>query len=183
MSVLKDVVLSVGFDADQISDQLAFKFTSPDGQEPVHPTGLFEGEIYFCEGEVFHLRVIASGRKATFSSFQIVDCCLITRPKVVSAGAERTTRYAPPSPFTQQIGACQALVLDFTSEAAERGDRRFVTQDWKHTLDVGNALGRWELSLVMTVRIFRGVDMQEDIRVFSFDPETEVGSGRGKDLA
>lgn len=181
MSLSKDVTLTIGFDADQISDQLAFKFTSPDGQQPVHPTGLFEGEIYFCEGEIFHLQVIGSGRKDSFSAFQIVDLCLITRPMLVAIELGKTVRYASPSPFTQQIGASYAVPLDFTSDAIEILEKRLVTQDWKRTLNVGNAQGRWDMSLVMTVRIFRGPLLPDEIRVFSFDPETEVGSGRGSD--
>ncbi|GJI91261.1 hypothetical protein [Duganella hordei] len=181
MSILKDVMLTVGFDADQISDQLAFKFASTDGQQPVHPTGLFEGEIYFCQGEIFHIRVIGSGRQASFTGYQIIDCCVVTRPLVLQVQPGKTPRYAPPGPFTQQIGASYPLALDFTSDAVDDKKLRLVTQNWKHTLDVGNVLGRWEMSLLLTVRIFRGIDMQDEIRVFSFDPETEVGSGRGSD--
>lgn len=176
-----EVHLTVGFDADQTSDQLAFGFESSDGGDPNHPTGLFAGEIHFREGEIFHLAVTGSGRPATFRSFQIVDCCLITRPMIVNAGENRTTRYAVPSPFTQAIGASHALELDFTSSMTHTPELRLVTQHWKRTLDVGNTPGRWDMSLLLTVRIFRGEDRPDDIRVFSFDPETEVGSGRGKD--
>ena len=183
MSQPTDVTLTVGFDADQIGDRLASSFASSDGPDPNHRTGLFTGEIRLCEGERFHLTVLGSGRPDTYRSFQIVDCCLITRPMIVSAGEGRTTRYAPPSPFTQAIGASYALPLDFTSSMTEKGpDLRLVTQQWKRTLDVGNTPGRWHLSLLLTVRIFRGEDRPDEIRVFSFDPETEVGSGRGKDM-
>ena len=181
MTQPQDVYLTVAFDADQVSDQLVHKFTSPDGSVPVHPSGLYEAEIYFCEGEVFHLRVLGGGRQDRFTSFQIVDCCLLTLPRVVSAGGNATVRYAPPSPFLQPVGASYQMALDFTTSAVDDHDKRYrlVTQEWKRTLNVGTAHGRWELSLTVTVRIFRGDQLQPDIRVFSFDPEGQVGSGRG----
>jgi hypothetical protein len=182
MTSTTDVVLTIGFDADQTSDQLASDFGSTDGGRPIHNTGLFKGEIQFLEGETLHLRVIGSGRPGSFRSFQIVDCCLITRPMVVSAGYGMPTRYAPPSPFTQAVGASYQVPLDFSSELTQEEPVRIVTQQWKRTLDVGNTPGRWDLSLVLTVRIFRGPNQPDDVRVFSFDPETEVGSGRGKDV-
>ncbi|MRX09948.1 hypothetical protein GJ697_19090 [Pseudoduganella sp. FT25W] len=184
----KDVVLTVGFDADQISDQLVHQFTSPDGQQPVHPTGMFEAEIYFCESEVFHFRVVGSGKKDRFTSFQVIDACLVTQPKplYIRPGEHQqppTVRYSAPSPFVQPIGATYQMALDFTSDAEETLTDRIVTQEWKRTLNVGNSQGRWEMSLILTVRIFRGGAIEPDVRVFSFDPESEVGSGRGKDVA
>ncbi|MFS2138029.1 hypothetical protein [Duganella sp. Dugasp56] len=186
MKPSKNVMLTVGFDADQISDQLVYRYTSTDGAQPVHPTGLFEAEIYFGVGEVFHLTVIGSGRTDSFTSFQIVDCCLITIPKVAYARTETgrppVTRYAAPSPFLQAPGATQHLAMDYSSEVEDQDQLRLITQHWKHTLNVGDAYGRWKMSLVLTVRIFRGAELMPDIRVFSFDPEGEVGSGRGNDL-
>ncbi|CDG85785.1 hypothetical protein [Janthinobacterium agaricidamnosum] len=183
MSKPKDVTLIVGFDADQVSDQLAYQFISADGGQPVHPTGLFKGEIFFNEGEIFHLQVRGGGKRSTFTSFQVIDCAIVTLPKIVSAGEQRPTRYAAPSPFLQATGACYPLALDFASDTVldELRGYRLIKQDWKHTLDVSNTPGRWEISVVITVRIFRNVDQQPEIRVFSFDPEGQVGPGRGSD--
>jgi hypothetical protein len=177
----KDVYLSVGFDADQISNQLVYSFVSSDGKPPLHPTGLYEGEIVFNKDEVFHIRVLGSGRTETYSGFQVIDCCLITCPMVVSAEFGKTPRYAAPSPFLEQTGASYKLPLEFTADDKTDNKNRVVKQDWKQTLDVGNAEGRWKMSMYLTVRIFRGPDMQDETRVFMFDPETEVGSGRGSD--
>lgn len=180
MTQTKDVVLTVAFDVDQYSDQLVHTFTSPDGATPVHPTGLYQGEIYLCEGEVVHLKVLGGGKQDRFSAFQIIDCCLITVPKPGYIDPGKGFRYATPSPFLQPRGATYPLQLDFSSEIEDDPEKKYrlITQHWKPTLNVGNALGRWEISLVITVQISRGASLAPDIRVFSFDPEGQVGSGR-----
>ena len=76
MTQSQDVYLTVAFDADQVSDQLVHQFTSPDGSVPVHPTGLYEAEIYFCEGEVFHLRVLGGGRQQSMIWNDVKRSCL-----------------------------------------------------------------------------------------------------------
>ncbi|HYD82215.1 MAG TPA: hypothetical protein VEC06_20615 [Paucimonas sp.] len=178
MKKKENVTLTIGFDADQISDQLSFKFTGDGGARPMHPTGLFAGEIYFNEGEILHLEVLGGGNKERFSSFQVLDCCMVTIPQLSAYSPGVLTRHAPPSPFVQSIGATCKLPLDFSVDVEyPRPDYRLIKQSWKHTLDVGTTLGRWDLSLVLTVRIVRGPLMQEEVRVFYFDPEAQVGTG------
>ncbi len=51
-----------------------------------------------------------------------------------------------------------------------------IEQKWKNHLTVGETVGRWEFSLVLTVLISRTEGVFEK-RVFVFDPEGEVGAG------
>lgn len=174
--------LSVHFDADQTSSQLDYAFTSSDGDaDPRH--GQYMGGVHFQQGQHVYLEVTGCGSKESgYTSFQIIDCCLISVPQLTQIGADVPTRYSHPSPFLQAVGATYNLSLDFDSEVllGESDDPalpslRRIRQQWKHTLDVGHTKGRWELSFVLTVRILRGEQTLPELRVFAFDPETSVG--------
>ena len=174
--------LSVHFDVDQITNQLDYSFTSCDGTaDPRH--GPYMGGVHFQQGQHVYLDVTCCGsEKSGFTSFQIVDCCIISVPQLTQTGPKVPTVYSPPSPFLQAVGATYSLPLDFEAKIllGEQGDPaqpplRRILQEWKHNLDVGYATGRWELSFVMTVRIMRGEGVQPELRVFSFDPESSVG--------
>jgi len=171
--------LSVHFDANQISNQLDYKFTSCNGTaDPTH--GPYTGGVHFEQGQHVYLDVSCCGSKATgFTSFEIIDCCLVTIPQLTQIGPDVPTLYSAPSPFLQSIGAAYSFPLDFESHVLppdpDLPELRRVRQEWKHNLDVGQSKGRWELAFVMTVRISRGEQNVQELRVFSFDPEASVG--------
>jgi hypothetical protein len=181
----KHITLTVGFDVEQTTDTLQYRFTSPDNAQPNPITGLYASEIYFGEGDIVHLEILGGGAEERFSGFKIIDCCLITRPLVTQAGPRVATRHASPSPFMQSIGATYNFPLDFSASmhVYECGEKKYrvVTHGWKRTLDVAQCPGRWKLSLVVTVVIEGGPDSQQQVRVFSFDPEGQVGPGTGRD--
>lgn len=180
MTKRMDVTLTVGFDADQISDQLAFQFTSRDGGRPEHPTGLFAAEIHFNKDEIFHFAVIGTGKLERFASFEILDCCMVTRPLVI-AGDAKSTVYAAPSPFKEPGGASYPMAgFEILKRGEHDGLRVTQTQGWKQTLTVSHPDGRWEMSVYLTVRINRPHHASE-VRVFMFDPESQVGAGGGDD--
>jgi len=179
------VILEVHFDVDQLGSDLSHTLTrtKPGEQDPEPATGVHANSLYFAPGEQVALRVSGHGKatgvdaESSFVSFQIVDCVIATRPQIVQLGGGQRTRYAAPSPFQQAIGASYTLALDFSATASGLlpGGVRTVTQHWKRTLDVSMAPGLWELSLTLTIRIMRGPGAVNELRVFSFDPEAEVG--------
>ncbi|MFM2086276.1 MAG: hypothetical protein RLZZ237_1145 [Pseudomonadota bacterium] len=175
--------LSVHFDADQITNQLDYNFTSCDGTaDPRH--GPYMGGVHFQAGQHVYLDVNCCGSKESgFTSFQIIDCCIISVPQLTQIGAKVPTVYSAPSPFLQAIGATYKFPLDFESQVLMSDPAmptlRRIRQEWKHTLNVGHTKGRWELSFVITVRILRGDDVAPELRVFSFDPESSVGGDTG----
>ncbi len=176
--------LSVHFDAEQISNQLDYAFTSCDGTaDPRH--GPYMGSIHFQPGQHVYLEVNCCGSETSgFTSFQILDCCIISVPQLTQIGADVRTVYSPPSPFLQAVGATYPLQLDFVSQLLPPDpllpDLRRIRQEWKHTLDVGHTKGRWEISFVLTVRILRGDTHQPEVRVFTFDPEGSIGGDTGR---
>lgn len=175
--------LSVHFDADQITNQLDYSFTSCDGTaDPRH--GPYMGGVHFQKGQHVYLDITCCGSKAGgFTAFQIIDCSFISVPQLLQIGPKVPTVYSQPSPFLQAIGATYSLPLDFDSQLLPQDpalpELRRIRQEWKHTLDIGHANGRWELSFVMTVRITRAEGEQTELRVFSFDPESSVGESWG----
>ncbi|MES2317592.1 MAG: hypothetical protein V4631_08870 [Pseudomonadota bacterium] len=180
------VTLKLSFDADQNGSELVHSLVAdnPGTPDPNPTHGPYADSLYFAPGEQVSVQITCSGSRAKrFDSFQIIDCVFITRPQVVQRGRDLPTRYAAPSPFLQAIGACFPMALDFYAVADNSGsgiepihtDERIVTQYWKRTLDIGLTPGLWSLSFAMTVRITRGLGSVDEIRVFSFDPEAEVG--------
>lgn len=175
------IVLSMSFDVDQNSDNLFWELKKPDtdpsNDDSTTQYGTGAGAVRFFQGENVMLEVKGGGARADgFTSFQIIECCLITRPKVVIAGTGIPTRYASPSPFLQSIGSSYVFENDFFSHVDDKDDYRTITQTWKRSLNIEHTNGTWELSLNLTVRILRGFGAP-DIRVFRFDPEVQVGNG------
>lgn len=175
-------LLEVTFDADQDSTELVpvmhrYPPITPQDDDPSR--GKYADSLYFVAGDEFALRVVGGGArtaKSGFVAFQIVDCAIITRPKVARRDIDVRTLYSPPSIFTQATGASYQLALDFAPTLSKNEkDYLQITQDWKPTLNVGFSPGMWELSFTMTVRIARGLGEIDEIRVFTFDPEAEVG--------
>ncbi len=177
MKLPEPMVLQVSFDADQISGQLDWKVLP--NCEPL--TGRHAGAILFEPGAELGLEVTGYGKPyGDFQSFQIVECCIITRPQVVQIGSKNVpVRYAAPSPFVQGIGASLALENDFDPlpPVIDPDGTRAITQRWKHQLNVNQAPGRWNLSFLLTLRMLRGEGQVQETRVFYFDPESEVGDG------
>lgn len=177
------MILAVDFDVDQLSTQLRWRFDRADGNgNPKR--GRAAGSIYFTTGEEFRIRVTA-GSSAPFETFEVIDCCLISLPQVVQQGPGVRTLYAPPSPFADLDGkpvtggTCAIPGSQFMPVAAQSdGEYRQVAREWGGYLKAGEITGRWDLKMVLTVRIV-GLDGSANDRVFWFDPETEVGSGVG----
>lgn len=177
------VLLQLSFDADQHGNALNHYFTpvSSTTPQPTPVEGAHAASLYFAPGEQLLMRITASGASTganAFQSFQVIDCVIVTRPQVIQRGQGLDTLYAPPSPFLQAVGSCYPMALDFyaTVNPLTPGGERVVNQTWKGSLDVGVSPGIWDFSLVLTVRITRGVGAVSDVRVFWFDPEMEVGS-------
>lgn len=177
------IVLSMSFDVDQNSDNLIWALKAPElsssNDGSISQYGVGAGSVKFFQGENVMLEVKGGGSYTDgFTSFQIIECCLITRPKVVVAGADIPTRYASPSPFLQSIGSSYIFENDYFSAVNDDDDDQYrtITQTWKRSLNIEHTNGTWELSLNLTVRILRGYGSPE-IRVFRFDPEVQVGDG------
>lgn len=173
-------LLTVRFDVDQISPQLNYKLdrllensngvvVPPEPQE-----GVYAGCLYFYRGEQVLLRVVATGT-ADFTGFDVVECCMVTEPQIIQCGPTVPTVYSAPSMFVKEAGAVYVVKGHYSSSTEPLTDgRHMVIRDWDGQAKVTSEDGRWELSFYLTVRISRA-GVRDELRVFSFDPETQVG--------
>jgi len=174
------VTLRVSFDAEQISSRLNWVFI-PESRPDF---GTHAGSILLDHGEVLSVEVVGSGlvKPGGFSGFELIECCLFTRPQVVQLGGSVRTAFAPPSPFVGVKGACYTYsgkTRPGPAPAALPG----ATEQWltvvetlSDQLTVGDSDGRWEMSFLLTVSLLWH-DAPSTRRVFYFDPESEVGDG------
>jgi hypothetical protein len=199
MKKASTMLLQANFDIDQIGETLEWRFSRKDGDgNPI--TGRYAGGIYFTVGEKMYIHIQAIN-KNRFKGFEVLDCCLITRPQIYVTGPEVRTIFAPPSPFIGndrvQVNGASIDVparqfvrqADADAEASYFGELTrqdgagvdpdgffTVEQVWDNHLEAGKFTGRWEISFVITVKITLE-DGKSHKRVFSFDPEGEVGNG------
>ena len=181
------MALMARFDVNQIDDGVNWLFadiesvTSDHALEDPH----WNRDIDFSVGQDFRIAIAASDEEKTgFESLEVIDCCLITRPQILSCGPELRTRYAPPSLFVdssgQQLGALVPIEpseFSVHSTGVDSKKGRKITLLWDGHLTVGPYNGFWDISFYVTVSIRRTGEENPQLRVFYFDPEGEVGNG------
>jgi hypothetical protein len=180
------MILSATFDVNQRSDRMDWQFldiSAVPGQ-PSQPGGdHWNSDIFFSAGQSFRIAFTATDKENKgLESFEILDCCLITRPQILRCGKDVLTLYAPPSPFISPSGEpCGALypfarsAFHATATYQPPGHVQQTLQ-WDHSLTVAGIDAHWQMSLYMTVRIHLS-GRKPLLRVFYFDPETEIGNG------
>jgi hypothetical protein len=167
------ITLTVDFDIHQISQRLNWAFEAPD-QPPIPPgTGMNTGLIPFKQGDTMTLVVQGNSIDPglpQLESLEIVDAYFITSPILYSKRAHplQAGEYPAPSPFQGRNA-----VISVGGGVAS-GTPSQMTWQADGALECRN-LGRWEASLILTAKITTADGVMH--RVFSFDPECEVGTG------
>lgn len=182
------MALTARLDVNQVDDGIDWTFTDIESIESVERTPgdpQWNRDIDFSAGQEFRIAITASDKDRTgLESLEVVDCCIITRPQILCCGPEVLTYYAPASLFVDnaggELGALyqiepSAFSVHSTGVDPVKGKR--TTLLWDGHLTVGPYNGSWELSFYVTVRIKRNGEKRDQLRVFYFDPETEVGNG------
>lgn len=182
------MALTARFDVNQVDDGIDWLFADInsadiDGYTRTEP--YWNKDIDFSAGQEFRIAITASDQEHTeFESFEVVDCCLITRPRILCCGKGVRTRYAPPSLFVdasdQPLGALYNIdpsAFSVLSTGIDLTKGRHVTLMWDGHLTVGSFNGFWELAFYVTVNIKRAHEEASQLRVFYFDPEGEVNNG------
>ena len=181
------MALTARFDVNQIDDGVDWLFADLDlatNADRAAAEVNWNGDITFSTGQEFRIAIVASDKdKTDFESLEVIDCCMITRPNVLSCGPDARTYYGPPSLFIdpdgEQLGALYRIdpsAFSVLSTGLEPEKGRRVTLLWDGHLKVGPYNGLWEISFYVTVRI-RRTDGTDQLRVFYFDPEGEIGNG------
>ena len=172
--------LEADFDIDQVGDRLEWRFKRSDARgNPL--LARYAGEIYLTRFEALDLRIRA-GSVHPFKSFDVLDCCVISRPRILRCVEGEKLEFALPSPFVYAAGSAVAGA-SINLEAAKFKPAKVVQEPgyylfakkWDGVLMTGESLGRWDMSLVLTVRI-NLADGSASVRVFKCDPEAVVGA-------
>ena len=167
------VTLRVSFDAAQISSALVWHAVEGDPARNAYKSqGRHAGSLHFEKGDLFAIELQAFGELGMLAGIEIIDASIITLPHTsLSTGSA-------PSPFASDHAVVQ--VGDWSKpELQAQPDPLRIGYEC-HTLaplQVTQESGRWELSLVVTVRLLRKDNTRSELRVFAFDPESEVGTG------
>ena len=180
---MSTVVLTVSFDVQQISQRLDWGF-SRDGTSVPPGTGANTGLLPFTTDDDFSLIVNGNSHNAVLQSLAITQCHLVCRPILYSKHAHLGTagNYPPPSPFNDT-----SAVIDFLQQGpgtTARGNSSLMQWNAPGSFPC-NVVGRWEMSLILTAQIALNPNAgtYDSHRVFTFDPECEVGTGlRGDGL-
>ncbi len=170
--------LMVSFDICQESERLDWTFLDADHQ-PVKPaTGLETGQFVFDAGDAMRLNVVANSYQGQLTSVHIIDCHLMHRPVMFSKrgnASHLAGTYPYPSPFFNPSTMVNGQGATFSfGQGQALGTPVQMSWDSEAALIIRNQ-GRWEISFVMTVAIETAKGLE--YRVFSFDPEGQVGSG------
>jgi hypothetical protein len=172
-------ILEVSFDVQQISQRLRWNFRLQ--KQTVPPgTGANTGQLAFECGDTIALAVTGNSHNSLLASLSITQCHLVTRPLINSMHAHLGLAgdYPAPSPFTESAAVADFIGTSGPGEASGTATSMCWTPAIE--LDCINP-GRWEMSLILTAHITLTSDAGEYTahRVFSFDPECEVGTGIG----
>lgn len=167
------VRLRVSFDADQVGSTLVWHAVEGEpARNAYHAQGRFAGALHFEKGDRFAIELTAFGDTASLKGLEIVDAALVTMPHT------SVNSRSAPSPFATEKAVLP--VADWTKpDATVEADPlrvRWITH-LAAPLLILQETGRWELSLVVTVRLLRPEGQRSELRVFAFDPESEVGTG------
>jgi len=182
------MTLAARFDVNQVDDGVDWLFTdieSVTGADRMPTDPHWNRDIVFSAGQEFRIALIASDQEKTgFESLEVVDCCIITRPQIIACGPGVRTGYAPPSLFIdsdgKELGALYSIEpssFSVHSTGVDPSKGRKITLLWDGHLTVGPHNGCWELAFYVTVSIKRAQEEARQLRVFYFDPESEVGNG------
>ena len=166
-----EVWLSVSFDATQIGHQLCW--TATEGRTNLlEPYGKFAGSLHLPKGHGLRVEVHGYGDDhggRELKSFEILSVCLVTMP---------SENELPPSPFEHHATAtveikdfpiCHQIIDD------PHIGRRYGIATSERPLQIIDQDGAWQISMILTVRIHDGKGTH--VRVFRFDPESQVGNG------
>jgi hypothetical protein len=182
-SVPERPLIRVSFDVEQISSYLIWNVFEANGRRnPYSRHGRHAGAIHFRKSEPVLVEVTAFGPPDRFHSMNVLDAMIYTVPHT-----EGESRSAP-SPFSP----VRATIPISEWEPAEVGyvdqESKEITQTSITPLHVTQESGRWRFSLIITLQIVSKMpdgSKRREIRVFTFDPEVQVGSGteppRGSD--
>lgn len=170
---MASIILNVQFDVGQESQQLNWYFSDAHGKINPNAGGPKTGLLSFQPGDTLTLAISAESSAGQLESVGVIDCNLITLPMLATWNKPNPGTYPMPSPFFQ-VGSGPGSTVSFMPVSASSATSKRQTFTGQ-TLTLNN-LGRWKLTFMLTVAITE-ITGAINYRVFTFDPECEVGNG------
>ena len=197
MSEQNPIAISLNFDFEQCNQMLTWKAVNEETHRSAyHDRGPHAGGMYLPVNESISIIVTGGAMRSSIPhnwTFKVVQCYLITLPHEKYARLKHGRQFALPSPFVAPADQAAGAVRDipasvfagpFPDNNATNGmytasffeARNILTVIPKTQPQIDDLEGRWELTFILTVQVIPADGSAPFLRVFSFDPETEVGS-------
>lgn len=170
---MANITLNVQFDIGQESQLLNWYFNDSHGKINPNAGGPKSGLLSFRPDDTLTLAVSADSSTGQLENVRVIDCSLITLPMLSTWNKPNPGTYPLPSPFLTAEGEPSAVVsfMPVKPGAASPKRQTFSGQ----TFSMRN-MGRWKLTFMLTVEITE-ISGATNYRVFTFDPECDVGTG------
>jgi hypothetical protein len=177
------VSLNVSFDVDQSGNQLCWNFMDDQSKRNIfQTTGPYAGSVHFLPSERVNLQVSVFARNDDrYAGLHSVDIQSASVTSIPRRSGDRDRPFAP-SPFQKEKTTSVFTVSGLpacTYPTTTRISYSWRSNEW---FEVIQEKGLWELAMTLTTR-FQRRDAYGDpfgpleTRVFTFDPEAEVGMG------
>lgn len=189
------IAISLNFDFEQVNQMLTWKAVDEQTHRSAyHERGPHAGGMFLPVDESISIIVTGGAHKDCVPhdwDYKVLQCYLITLPHELWLQRTHGRQFSPPSPFVAAEGQVGGAVRDipaslFEGPFPDNGDKAYVASYYeaKNVLKVipktqpgANDLeGRWEMTFILTVQVIPKDGSAPFLRVFSFDPETEVGT-------
>lgn len=169
-----DPILHVSFDVDQIGSRMLWNVDAG-ARDFLLRWGPHAGSLHFPDPPYsLWVQAKAYANPQTFVSVEVVDATLISVPRIY----QPSTPVA--SPFELHSGCTRVPSMRVTETIGIEpiSGRSLTRLQSTKPLTVATSSGGWMLSMVLTVTIRRNSPARpQETRVFTFDPEAEVGNG------
>lgn len=192
-------IIKVSFDIDQINPYLIWNvFEEGKTRHPYSAHGRHAGAIHFSKGEPILIQVKAFARPESLVWMNVLDAMIYTVPHTDGQHHTAPSPFSPlratmpidqwnPAEVVKQESSTRMAVTQTSIGQCEPAEvapsdsaRMAMTQTSMTPLVVHEENGRWKFSLILTMEIVRKPQnggIRTEIRVFTFDPEIQVGSG------
>lgn len=170
---MASITLNVQFDIGQESQQLNWYFSDSHGKINPNAVGPKTGLLSFRPGDTLTLAISAESSAGQLENVRVIDCNLITLPMLATWNKPNPGTYPLPSPFFEPGSGVGSTITFMPVNASSASAKRQTFTGQTVTL---NNLGRWKLTFMLTVAITE-MTGATNYRVFTFDPECDVGNG------
>lgn len=175
----KKVIFHVTYSVDQLSGTLLWSARTQTGESMVPESGPHAGSLHMEHGDQVFVQIRGSGPLGQFLEASVEEAYFIAVPR--GSGKERSQ----PSPFS---GSSAVVMVPGWTKPQTSDDApnnlRYCQQTTDVPMPVTQSSGGWQLSLVVSLAIYRSVGSgqttaSQSVRVYACETETEVGTGTG----